>query len=70
MANEMKFKTDVSGKWIPIHELPKIEMLAQAPQREWQSLTLEEREELRDRYEGSVSGFISAIEAKLKEKNG
>ena len=20
MANEMKFKTDVSGKWIPIHE--------------------------------------------------
>jgi hypothetical protein len=37
--------------------------------KEWQGLTLEEREELRDRYEGSVSGFISAIEAKLKEKN-
>jgi hypothetical protein len=37
--------------------------------KEWQGLTIEEREELRDRYEGSVSGFISAIEAKLKEKN-
>ena len=36
---------------------------------EWQGLTLEEREHLRDQYESSVSGFISAIEAKLKEKN-
>ena len=39
------------------------------PPKEWQGLTLEEREDLRDTYEIG-SGAISAIEAKLKEKNG
>jgi hypothetical protein len=68
MANEMKFKTDVSGKWIPIHELPKIKMLAQAPQREWQGLTDEERYLGDARSEEEIE-YARAIEAKLKEKN-
>ena len=48
-------------RWTPLYTAP--------PKKEWQGLTLEEREHLRDQYESSVSGFISAIEAKLREKN-
>lgn len=39
------------------------------PEREWVGLTLKEREELRDIYEDSMSGLISATEAALKAKN-
>ena len=48
-----------------------LEMMNRAyeAKKEWVGLTLEEREDLRDKYESSASGFISAIEAKLKEKN-
>ena len=37
--------------------------------REWVNLTVEERETLRNEYEGSVSGLISAVQMMLKEKN-
>jgi hypothetical protein len=47
----------------------RIPLYAAPPQRKWVGLTLEEREDLRDKYESGASGFISAIEAKLKDKN-
>ena len=53
----------------PMHDSMWTPGVPMVKKKEWQGLTIEEREELRDRYEGSVSGFISAIEAKLKEKN-
>jgi hypothetical protein len=39
------------------------------PKKEWVNLTVEERETLRNDYEGSVSGLISAVQMMLKEKN-
>ena len=37
--------------------------------REWVNLTVEERETLRDAYQDSFSGLISAVQMLLKEKN-
>jgi hypothetical protein len=39
------------------------------PKKEWVNLTVEERETLRNDYEGSVSGLISAVQMMLKERN-
>ena len=61
LANKFACKP-TEGNWVePLYTAP--------PKRKWVGLTLEEREHLRDQYESSASGFISAIEAKLKEKN-
>ena len=39
------------------------------PKKEWVNLTVEERETLRDAYQDSFSGLISAVQMLLKEKN-
>ena len=43
-----------------------------APQRTWVGLTLHDREKLRDQFEdwNYPASLVSAIEAKLKDKNG
>ena len=40
-----------------------------AKTKEWVNLTVEERETLRDAYQDSFSGLISAVQMLLKEKN-
>ena len=39
------------------------------PKKEWVNLTVEERETLRDAYQDSFSGLISAVQITLREKN-
>ena len=39
------------------------------PKKEWVNLTVEERETLRDAYQDSFSGLISAVQMLLEEKN-
>lgn len=43
--------------------------LEKKKKKEWVNLTVEERETLRDVYQDSFSGLISAVQMLLKEKN-
>jgi hypothetical protein len=68
---------DTTAKWgrdfvevlKPLKENEILRVYHEPPQREWVNLTVEERETLRNEYEGSVSGLISAVQMMLKEKN-
>ena len=51
------------------HPLVPVCTCKKKKKREWVNLTLAEREELRDSYQDSSSGLISAVQMLLKEKN-
>jgi hypothetical protein len=50
-------------------KMDKVPLYTAPPQREWQGLTDDERDEIREQAHYEFDDISNAIEAKLKEKN-